>query len=366
MFLENLCLGLTHLMNQVEVLALKKGGYKDCAPFDDLQPYTVHRFETGRILSSLVPLLDTWRYTRHFAPDVLFLGHVMSTHGLGALLVKKLLGVPYVVLSHGADLGHGSVSRADNWAMSVLLQNATLVLANSRYTAAHLREVGVEADAIPLLHPGVDPNVFIPKLSTSKCHIIRERFQLGDGPIILSVSRLVPKKNHATVLRALEIVVRQVNDVRYLIVGEGPEKAKLEELIHQLNLERHVVFAGRIDHNEMPEVYAASDLFVMPSRITRDNFESFGIAYVEAGACGKPVIGGRSGGVRDAVIDGLTGLLVDPLNVDETARAILRLLTDPAYARQLGKNGRQRSIKELSWDKVVARLEHILRDVLGD
>ena len=110
----------------------------------------------------------------------------------------------------------------------------------------------------------------------------------------------------------------------------------------------------------MPAFYSSSDIFVMPSKATLDNFESFGIVFAEAGACGKPVIGGRSGGMSDAIVDGVTGLLVDPGNVEEVAEAILKLLQDRELARQMGERGRRRAVEDLSWERVTERLEQLL------
>lgn len=359
-FLENLCLGLTELGHQVEVLALRKEGYGDCARFDEMQPYAIHRFETSRILSSLNPVLRTWRYARHLAPDVLLLGHVMSTHGLGAVLVKKLRGIPYAVLSHGADLGHGNVSGVDAWAMRTVLRNASLLLANSRFTAQHLQETDCVRVAMEILHPGVDPDAFCPDVPTEQIMRIRKLYGLGNRQVILTVGRLVPKKNHAGVLGALPQVLENVPEVCYLIVGDGEERSRLEQRVLELGIGKAVIFAGRVPHETLISYYAASDVLVMPSMIVDDNFESFGIVFAEAGACGKPVIGGWSGGMDDAIVDGETGLLVDPESRDKISSAIVRLLQDKELAKRLGINGRRRAMEELSWSKVVEKLEDYL------
>ena len=364
LFQANLCLELTRLGHQVEVLALLKEVREETAEFDRQQPYFIHRYEPKSGLSSRVPILHTWRHARRFAPDVLFLGHVMSTHGLGAVLVKRLLGVPYVVLCHGGELVIPNQNWADVWGMSMLLRNANLVLANSRYTSQCLENVGVDRQSIRLLHPGVDTERFTPDVPGDEIELVRERYQLGDMSVILTVARLVYRKNHAAVLRALPNVVRQIGDVCYLVVGDGPERSALVQLVDELKLGEHVVLAGQVPDSDLPAIYAASELFVMPSLSTEDDFEGFGIVFAEAGACGLPVIGGRSGGIEDVVVDGETGLLVDPLNVDQIAGAIIRLLADKAYARQLGENGRKRVVRELRWEQVIARLEGHLFSVV--
>ncbi len=363
-FLENLCQGLTRLGHEVEVLALRKEGHEDCARFDQVQPYAVHRYDTSRILSSVTPVLCTWRHTRCLAPDVLLLGHVMSTHGLGAVLVKKLLGVPYVVLSHGADLRHRAVSRVDTWAICAVLRNASLLLANSRFTSLRLRETGCVSSTMEILHPGVDPGVFCPEVPAQQIMRIRQRYGLGKRQVILTVGRLVPKKNHIGVLRALPQVLEKVPEVCYLVVGDGEERPRLEQAVRGLGLDEVVIFAGQVRHEDLGAYYGASDLLAMPSTIADEDFESFGIVFAEAGACGKPVIGGRSGGMVDAVIDGETGLLVDPESRDEISAAIARLLQDKELARRLGANGRRRAVEELNWSKVMERLGRMLTQVV--
>jgi len=354
-FLESLCLELAKLGHQVVVLSLKKQGCEDFDSINKERPYTVHRIKTSHIFSSLNPVLHTWRYTKHFTPDVLFLGHVMSTYGLGAVLVKRLLKVPYVVLSHGADLGHRNVSKVDAWAMSMILKNASLLLANSRFTAKLISKTGYKGH-IKILNPGVDQGRFCPEVDTTE---VRKQYSLNGRRVLLTVSRLVAKKNVDSVLRALPEVIKHVPNVFYLIAGDGEERVHLEELTDKLELRSYVCFLGYIENSQLPSLYCASDVFVMPSYV-----ETFGISFLEANACEVPVIAGRSEGGVNAVIDQETGLLVDPHNINEIAEAIIRLLADQDLARNFSENGRRRVEREFSWEKVGERLEDYLTQVL--
>ncbi len=123
-----------------------------------------------------------------------------------------------------------------------------------------------------------------------------------------------------------------------------------------------MIFAGEVKEEEIPLYYMACDLFIMPSYEIKEkgDVEGFGIAYLEANACGKPVIGGRSGGVTDAVIDGETGLLIDPLNINQIAEALIKLLTNSGLARKLGEEGRRRIKKELNWRKIAQEIREII------
>ena len=161
------------------------------------------------------------------------------------------------------------------------------------------------------------------------------------------------------VLLALQKVVEQIPDVLYLIAGDGKERKRLESFCVDLGLRNHVYFLGNIEHNQLPPIYCAADLFVLTP-----HEETFGISFLEASACGKPVIGGRCGGITDAVIDGETGLLVDVQNVNEITEAIVCLLKDKDLAWRLGENGRRRVARELTWEKVGERFIKFVQDIV--
>ena len=358
-FLYHLCLGLTEQGNEVVVLARDQGeGYSN----DVDPPYLVQRYTLPNRFSALALAQRVFHHCRTEPPDVIFLGHVFPTPGLGVVLVSKLLRIPYVVLCHGADLGWANVSRANAWAVHTLLTSATLILANSEYTQQIVQQQAHLSENAAVLNPGVDAKFFHPGYETA---FVKSKHNLENQSVILSVGRLVPRKNHQRVLQALPQVIQQVQNVRYLIVGQGPEADSLHETVDALGLHPYVIFVEPVATADLPHYYCASDLLVMPSKADQAQYEGFGIVFSEAGACGKPVIGGRSGGMNEAVIDGVTGLLVDPLDVDEIAGAIIRLLTDQSYAQKLGRNGRKRAVQELDWKRVVDRLETRLTAAIG-
>lgn len=359
-FLHNLCAQLYRLGHQVDVLTPARGG---CAEADVGQPYRVFRYVSPQRLSSIVPIRRTLALHRQHHYDVVFIGHFMTTHALGALASCWLWGVPYVILSHGSDLTYSVSTRVDKIVASWLFSHAALMLANSRYTVDRIRGAGYKGPT-GVLHPGVDAGRFHPGVDTTR---VGQKYGLHGHRVLLTVGRLVPRKNVEGVLRALPKVIEQVPDLLYLVVGEGEDKKRRETLSEKLGLCPYVRFLGYVDNDSMPSLYCASDLFVMPSfeREGGSDYEGFGIVFSEANACGKPVIGGRSGGTPDAVIDGETGLLVDPHNVDEIAAAIIRLLADRDLARRLGENGRRRMEQELSWKKVGERLRDYLESVVA-
>ena len=177
--------------------------------------------------------------------------------------------------------------------------------------------------------------------------------------MILTVGRLVERKGHDMVIRALPGIERAVGPVRYVVAGAGPEEPRLRALAREVGCASDVRFIGPVSGEDLAALYSACDVFVMPSRALaqRDGVEGFGIVFLEAGACAKPVVGGRSGGITDAVLDGVTGMLVDPADGAELQAVLIRLLDDPVEAQRLGARGRQR-VEALaqSWEPTVRQI----------
>jgi phosphatidylinositol alpha-1,6-mannosyltransferase len=169
--------------------------------------------------------------------------------------------------------------------------------------------------------------------------------------VLLTVARLARRKGHDLVLRALPLL-GDIADLRYVIVGGGEDLARLEEIVRRNGLEESVIFAGRVPEHELPDYYRLCDLYVMPNReVTEvtDSLEGFGISFIEASACGKPAIAGRSGGTDAAVADGETGYLVDPEDPAELASKIRLLLNDPGLRAEMGRKGRERVERDFTW-----------------
>jgi phosphatidylinositol alpha-1,6-mannosyltransferase len=176
--------------------------------------------------------------------------------------------------------------------------------------------------------------------------------------VLLTLARIVERKGQDQVVRALPEIVRQVPDAVYCIAGDprGDHAQWLKPLISELRLDANIRFAGYVEGGEIPAWYNLCDVYVMPSREIAGDTEGFGITFLEANACGKPVIGGNSGGIADAVVNGETGFLVDPLDPGIIAEKAIQLLTDDALAKKLGKQGRERILKGFTWRAVTERL----------
>ena len=266
------------------------------------------------------------------------LGHVaVAAHG------RELLLEPWRA-SKIAQSGYDAVRRQT-------LTRADRVLAGSAFTAGLAENLGVARERISVTRYGTDPSRFYPRDATT----LRARLGLSGRPVLVTIARLVERKGIDSVLEALSSVRRAVPDVAYVVVGDGPERARLEALARAAGVDGAVQFVGPVPDEELPLWYSLGDVFVMPSRSEAPDVEGFGIVYLEAGACERPVVALSAGGVPDAVADGISGLLVTPGDGATLAAKLSELLLDPARAAELGRRGRERVLAELNWDSVTER-----------
>jgi phosphatidyl-myo-inositol dimannoside synthase len=337
----------------------------DAARFDRAQAYTPKRFRTVLDVPGVRGAWQVWRMyaeaeklVKQNRQLVLHCGHVNAA--IAARKLKGRYGAPYVVWTHALEI-------MDEWLRASVLPalfDADLVITNSNFTRTFVASVGAPQSRIVKIRPGADPARFRPGLD---CSQLAQRLGVAGRPTLLTVSRIVKAnryKGHDVVLRALPKVVHEVPDVAYVIVGDGDDLDYLHRLARECDVQNNVVFAGRASDAELPQLYNACDAFIMCSREDRTKrgilAEGFGIALVEASASGKPVIAGRSGGVADAVQDGITGLLVNPVDTEEVAAAIIKVLREPGVAQEMGDNGRQWVENEMNWTRAADEFQQAM------
>jgi phosphatidylinositol alpha-1,6-mannosyltransferase len=220
----------------------------------------------------------------------------------------------------------------------------------------------IPEEKICLVHPGTNPEYFRPM---PRDEAFADELGVKGKKVILTVGRLMPRKGQDMVIHALPEVLKSIPDAVCVFCGTGPLESPLRELIRSLQLEPHVVFAGEVPPARLPALYNLADVFLMPNRVspkTQDT-EGFGIVFLEAGACEVPVIGGRSGGVPDAIVEGQTGILVDGQDVHAISDAVVRVLVNPVWAHQLGVNARNRICENLTWDCAANQVRKILQNL---
>jgi phosphatidylinositol alpha-1,6-mannosyltransferase len=275
--------------------------------------------------------------------------------GLIAFIVSLYTHIPFLIYAHGEEIQSGLTSRKFKWLLPKIYDRAFAIIANSSNTNRLLQEIGVMPSKIHIIHPGVDTQQFIRGMTSSE--VIKNRYNLCQKRILLTVGRLQRRKGHDMVIKALPRIKQRFPNVHYVVVGTGEELSSLQKLASEEGVTDSVLFAGYVPDHEIPSYYAACDIFLMPNRQIEADIEGFGMVFLEASAAGKPVIGGKSGGTDDAILDGITGLRINGDNVDQITDAVLALLSDPQKASALGANGRRWVQETFTWESVVGRTQ---------
>jgi phosphatidylinositol alpha-1,6-mannosyltransferase len=277
--------------------------------------------------------------------------------GFIAWALRQCYGLPYLLYAHGEEILIALTSRKLAWLLPRIYRGAAAIIANSRHTKTLLQELGIDASMIHVIHPGVHIQSFC--ASPEAVQRIRQKHHLGVAPVLLTVGRMQRRKGQDMVIQALPRIRQSMPQVKYVIVGTGEELISLTMLAEELKVQDSVVFAGHIPDQELAAYYAACDVFIMPNRQIGCDIEGFGMVYLEAGAAGKPVIGGKSGGTDDAILDDVTGIRVDGNSSVEIANAVIDLISTPDKAKAMGAHGRQRVESEFAWDTVVQRTHEL-------
>ncbi len=332
-----------------------------CKAFDSSAGYPIERFRVPflKIFSALgiedlyliFPLLlKTTVNVIRKRPDVIHCGEALAS-GLVGYIIRKVFGIPYIVWLH--DNPFGPVSRFRYPLRRHICLGASGIATACSYARDEVKEAGVKSDRIDLVYPSVDTAIFKPTDGGGR---LRARFDIEGKKVLLTISRLLPHKGQDTVIRLLPRLLSMHHDLVYLIGGCGPYRKTLEDLACSLGVTDRVIFAGFIPQEEIADYYNASDLFIMLNReVDGLSLEGFGIVFLEASACGKPVIGGRSGGVSDSILDGTSGFLVDPRDEGEVAEKIDLLLRDLKLAEKMGAAGLKHARNDFSWRESARR-----------
>jgi phosphatidylinositol alpha-1,6-mannosyltransferase len=285
-------------------------------------------------------------FTRRFAG--IFAGRALP-EGIVAWAVARLRGCKVLIYAHGEELtgwGRGQKFKA----MCFALRRADHILANSDFTRETLISlIGVRPEQIVMTYPTVDVERFRPGLPFED---LRQGIGLNaQQRLILSVGRLQRRKGFDQVIRALPGLMQRGLDVHYAIVGIGDDWDYLQGLAEEHGVSERLHLLGHIQAEDLPRWYNACDLFAMPNRDIEGDTEGFGLVFMEANACAKPVIAGRAGGTGSAVKDGLNGLRVDGEQVAAVEEGLARLLLEPDKARRMGEAGRERTATRFTSDQ---------------
>ena len=279
---------------------------------------------------------------------------------LAGFFLNLFYKVPYFVYVTGSEFRSYDRSIFLKGYMRIILKRAQKVIAISEFARKEvIQRTDIDEKRVVIITPGVDSEHF--RLLSKDPEMVK-RYRLEGKRVILTVSRLYEHKGHDKVIEAMPLILEKIPNAVYLIVGSGPMEMRLKSLVKKLALEDHVLFVGYISDELLPQFYNLCDVFVLATReVEKPGWvEGFGIVFLEANACGKPVISGRTGGAIEAVLDQKTGLLINPFNINEIAEATVRLLNDPELASRLGNNGRKRVIEQFAWEDKAKKIGQLL------
>ena len=301
----------------------------------------------------LLPSLRVGRAVRKLAKErsisTIFFGAAaplgLLSHGLRRAGVKRI-----VALTHGHEVWWAKVWPF-SWAIRRIGAGVDHLTYLGSYTQSQIsRSLSKRArNAMVKIAPGIDTEHFAPQESALQ---LRAELGLTDKKVIVSVGRLVHRKGQDTLVEALPEILAAVPDAHLIFIGEGPHKDYLVNRASALKVTQAITFIGRIQYAQLPRYICVGDIFAMPSRsrLAGLEVEGLGIVYLEASACGLAVIGGKSGGAPDAVLEGETGFAVDGTSPQEVAAAAIKLLSEPELAQKMGARGRKWIIEEWRWE----------------
>ncbi|MCB0970818.1 MAG: glycosyltransferase family 4 protein [Acidimicrobiales bacterium] len=330
--------------------------YPGADAFDAEAPIPVERVEESVLLPtrSLARRIDA-AAERHGA-DLVLLDPALPLGRLGPSLAR-----PYGLVLHGAEVTVPGRVPGARRALARVLRGAEVVVAAGGYSADEAERAAGRGLPVEVVPPGVDVDRFVP-LDASARSAVRERWGIAqETTLVVSVSRLVPRKGMDVLIRAAARLGRVHPDLEVVIGGTGRDRARLERLVSELAAPVRLV--GRVDDDDLPGLYGAADVFVMDCRNRWAGLEQegFGIVFLEAAACGVAQIAGSSGGAAEAVAHDVSGLVVDdPTSVAALADALRALLVDPDRRRAMGEAARERAVAEFSYDVLAERLRRAL------
>jgi len=360
-FLHNMALRLDPERLVVYASTWKRGreGAEATAAFDAEQPFAIVRDRTTLLLPTPgVSQRAVGLLREHGCTSVWF--GAAAPLGLLAPALRKAGAERLVATTHGHEAGWAQLPGSRGLLRRIGESTDTITYlgeyTRSRIATALTPEAAARMAQLP---PGVDEKTFHPG---SGGDVVRARLGLTDRPVVVCVSRLVPRKGQDTLILAMPRILASEPEAVLLIVGGGPYGKDLRRLAHETGVADSVRFTGAVPWSELPAHYGAGDVFAMPCRTRRGGLdvEGLGIVYLEASATGLPVVAGNSGGAPDAVLDGETGWVVRGGSPEDAADRIIALLGDPELRCRMGERGREWVEEKWRWDLLAERLKELL------
>ncbi|MFF0490694.1 glycosyltransferase family 4 protein [Nocardia sp. NPDC004068] len=326
--------------------------------FDAEQKFQVVRHPTTLMLPTPLVARRAAKLVRDERCDTVWFG-AAAPLALMSPLLRRAGAARIVASTHGHEVGWSMLPGARQ-ALRAIGNHTDVVTYVSKYTRRRFSAAFGPRAGLEYLPPGVDTDVFRPDPAARA--ELRARYGLGERPTVLCLSRLVPRKGQDMLLMAMLEIRKRVDGAVLVIAGGGPYEEKLRGLATALDLDKDVVFTGRVPAAELAAHHTLADVFAMPCR-TRGaglDVEGLGIVFLEASATGVPVVAGNSGGAPETVVEGRTGTVVDGRSVPQITDALVTLLSDPDTAAGMGATGREWVSEHWRWDVLAARMRELL------
>jgi len=338
------------------VYALKQS---DDLKFDALHPWKTYRlrpywnFIWPRWLRLFFQILILVRQEKI---DQIYLHHVLPV-GYVAYLMKKIFKIPYAVFLHGTDISMAVSVKSKRNKFVRLCKSAQTVVVNSDFLKNKFLDIVENHPDIRVVYPCPSDYYFNQKIDENKLAALRARLALSGKKVIITVSRLVEGKGFPHLAALFLQILKSVPNAVWLIIGEGEKKKEIFKIIEKNNLQNVVRYMGAVEAEELPKFYNLADLFVLLTHKDENKEEGWGTVFLEAAACGLPVVAGRVGGVEEAVLDGQTGLVVDVYQKPAVLEAIVKLLTNEELLQQYGQAGKERVNNYFRWQNEIQKLK---------
>ena len=291
--------------------------------------------------------------------DYLLIGQILPL-GTAAYLVSLFQPTKYAVFLHGMDFALAIKTMRKRFLSKLILKKADKIICANGYVKEKLLEFLPNIDTkIIVINPGIEGGE--PYVDQNILNDIKNKYNFNSKTILLSLGRLVKRKGvDVTIESLIHLPQSELDNLLYFIAGAGPREEYLKQLVTPI-LKDKVIFLGSLSEDEKWAWLKLCNIFIMPSRDIEGDFEGFGIVYLEANLCGKAVIAGNSGGVRDAVVNEVSGLMVDPEKPDEIANTISRLINNPELRNKLGEQGKKRALEEFNWEKQALKIYQFIK-----
>lgn len=288
--------------------------------------------------------------------EMIYVNHVLPV-AYAAYLIKKFKKVPYTLFLHGTDISLAASTANKRKKFIQLCLSASAVVVNSEFLKNKLLGIVENLANVRVLYPCPADNFLETVKNQEEIDLLRSQLALSGKRVIITVARVAEGKGYPHLVRFMPEILRQVPNTVWLIVGDGPKMAEVMAMVQKNNLQNVVRFLGSIAPADLPKYYHLADLFVLLTHKDETHEEGWGTVFLEAAACGLPVVAGRVGGVEEAVLDKQTGMVVDIFQEKEAIESIVKLLTDKELARTLGAAGQARARESFKWSNEVLKLQ---------